>query len=1361
LLAFTFPLLTGASAAHKMSRPPMGSKGPPLDSSRRVIVRFSDPSGERDDGELLRERTQELLARPGVVHTRALGRVGMVIAECESPEVEERLVRELEDDPQVELATPDTWVHFDGAAKGVAAKEEWHQQPEMPFQDLRKCSAQSGCAALGLVGQCCPAMDGMMLACCDGSATQNRVAIRSFHGKFMVAEENGAVNADRSTVDAWETFEIFHNTDGTISLRTHFGHYVAADEHGGVNAPSKLIGNKEKFKMIQNKDASVSFKTSFGKYMVAEKDGRLNANRDEVGDWEKFVMRFLGSAKQRFPNDANFSALWGMHEVKDNDIDAPEAWRKFTGEFSSGIIVAVIDTGIDYTHEDLHDNMWVNPGEIPDNGVDDDGNGFVDDVHGADFANEDGDPMDDQKHGTHCAGTIAGIGNNGIGVTGVSWHGVQLMALKFLTNTGGGKTSDAVRAIDYAIAHGAKVLSNSWGGGGSSAALRVAIERAAASGVLFTAAAGNSNTDNDESPHYPSNYGAENIVAVASTTSKGELSGFSCYGEKTVDLAAPGSRIYSTVPNSKYQFLSGTSMATPHVTGLAALVWMYRPALSMQQVKEVLMTSVEHSDALRGKCITGGQINARSALEVASLLEPPYPPVNAPRAVAFKDVNPKVGLIGGIVSITRAADEADVEYYRVYFVSRAGYQLGSLGTVNATGAEVLELPIGAPRSMPQYAAGIVAVAGNATGEMPAQIGGKAPNVTVEDFVVPEGGPMAVKWEGDVDLRTGMVAGKLVVSRAADEASITHYNVYWSSASHMRGQHLGSIPASGYMMPKCTGPTCSQINVSAIDGGRVFSRDDYEDNENAIIKASGPATIKVTRFETESYYDVLRLGSQSLSGVPPIPTKVELPEGPLTITWFSDDSIHGGGWAFELSQMGATAEFQVKATVPQGPGLEVVPAYGKNELLEAGVFVEVADYDSKMPPSPGFAPASLNFVDLDNSTGVIAGVVEVIPAHGAPAGTITYYQLDFADATGKPLGATPLGPRTHTNGNRSVLIPVATIGLPVGASKLVVRAGNNFGLSSGWTCTDIVDVLGSTPMALHVSHVAALGAGKLGDVHVQLHDVTMEESGEPWLLLSSSKQERRVVWTRADAGLLSAEAWRFGDHLMSSVTFSGVDSRSMFGSPFRKAFAEAVQAQLPFVGVEGVTITRILEVASKSGASPSGSSKGGAPVAATVEFRLRPPAGVPARAVDQIESRMILLSIGGSGAERFNRELFERLAAAGVRLPAGARSRVGAPQQVASRRRSGRSLAAALPTEAVSARRVTAFASQKGEDEGLLLAAAIAAFMAACAVALAVALVRRRRGSLLTRKEGVSLTACDGIHVPSDSREPSADKSFTS
>eukprot|EP00415_Alexandrium_ostenfeldii_P004526 UN4526 len=177
--------------------------------------------------------------------------------------------------------------------------------------------------------------------------------------------------------------------------------------------------------------------------MVAEKDGRFNANRDEVGDWEKFVMRFLGSAKQRFPNDANFSALWGMHEVKDNDIDAPEAWRKFTGEFSSGIIVAVIDTGIDYTHEDLHDNMWVNPGEIPDNGVDDDGNGFVDDVHGADFANEDGDPMDDQKHGTHCAGTIAGIGNNGIGVTGVSWHGVQLMALKFLTNTGGGKTSDA------------------------------------------------------------------------------------------------------------------------------------------------------------------------------------------------------------------------------------------------------------------------------------------------------------------------------------------------------------------------------------------------------------------------------------------------------------------------------------------------------------------------------------------------------------------------------------------------------------------------------------------------------------------------------------------------------------------------------------------------------------------------------------------------------------------------------------------------------------------------------------------------------------------------------------------------------
>jgi subtilisin family serine protease len=219
--------------------------------------------------------------------------------------------------------------------------------------------------------------------------------------------------------------------------------------------------------------------------------------------------------------DPLFERLWGLP-----DIDAPEAWSSFTGN-GSEIIVAVIDTGIDYNHEDLKEQMWWNPGEIPGNGVDDDGNGYVDDVHGANFVDNHGDPFDDNIHGTHCAGTIAGTGSNGIGVTGVSWTGVKLMALKFLDRSGSGRTSDAISAVDYAVAHGAKITSNSWGGGGSSSAMRVAIERAEVAGLLFIAAAGNSATNNDLRPQYPANYPVANVVSVASTKEDGQLSGFS------------------------------------------------------------------------------------------------------------------------------------------------------------------------------------------------------------------------------------------------------------------------------------------------------------------------------------------------------------------------------------------------------------------------------------------------------------------------------------------------------------------------------------------------------------------------------------------------------------------------------------------------------------------------------------------------------------------------------------------------------------------------------------------------------------------------------------------------------------------
>jgi subtilisin family serine protease/subtilisin-like proprotein convertase family protein len=330
---------------------------------------------------------------------------------------------------------------------------------------------------------------------------------------------------------------------------------------------------------------------------------------------------------QLTPNDPSYGSLWGLNNtgqsggVADADIDAPEAWDSARG--TGQTIVAVIDTGVDYNHQDLNANMWRNPGETPGNGVDDDGNGWVDDVFGADFANNDGNPMDDNNHGTHVAGTIGAVGNNGIGVTGVAWT-TKIMALKFLSASGSGSTSNAVRAIDYAIAKGAKILNNSWGGGGYSLSLDQAITRAQNAGVIFVAAAGNSATNNDTTPNYPSNYPQNNVVAVASTTRTDTMSSFSSYGATTVDLGAPGSSILSTTPNNTYSTFSGTSMATPHVAGALAVYWDANPTLTYSQVIQKLLQSVDPIAALAGRTVTGGRLNLRKMLEGTS--PPPSPP---------------------------------------------------------------------------------------------------------------------------------------------------------------------------------------------------------------------------------------------------------------------------------------------------------------------------------------------------------------------------------------------------------------------------------------------------------------------------------------------------------------------------------------------------------------------------------------------------------------------------------------------------------------------------------------------------------------------------------------------------------------
>jgi subtilisin family serine protease len=314
------------------------------------------------------------------------------------------------------------------------------------------------------------------------------------------------------------------------------------------------------------------------------------------------------------PNDPMFDELYGLHNTGQTggtagaDIAAVSAWDVFTG--SDDVVVVVIDTGVDYTHADLADNAWANPGEVPGNGIDDDGNGFIDDVRGWDFVNSDNDPMDDNGHGTHCSGTIGAVGDNGIGVVGVNWD-VSIMGVKFLDSGGSGWTSDAILSIDYALTiPGVKVMSNSWGGGGYSEALEDAIQRAHDAGVLFVCAAGNYVGNTDINPNYPSCYTVPNVMSIAATDHNDDLASFSGYGPTTVDLGAPGDDIMSTLPGNGYGELGGTSMATPHVSGVAALIWGRFPAMTVTQVKALIMDSVDPIDALDGMCVTGGRLNA-------------------------------------------------------------------------------------------------------------------------------------------------------------------------------------------------------------------------------------------------------------------------------------------------------------------------------------------------------------------------------------------------------------------------------------------------------------------------------------------------------------------------------------------------------------------------------------------------------------------------------------------------------------------------------------------------------------------------------------------------------------------------------
>lgn len=340
-------------------------------------------------------------------------------------------------------------------------------------------------------------------------------------------------------------------------------------------------------------------------------DGRLSALREalERDGRVRYVEPDFYLHASKTPNDPDYAKQYALAASGDGSAGVPAAWDRAT----SCAPVAVLDSGVQYGHPDLADNVWHNPDEVKGNGKDDDKNGYVDDYYGVDLVDGSGSASDENGHGTHVSGIIGGRGNNATGIAGLCWS-VHIVAVKFLNARGKGSTSDAIDGIRYAVRRGVKVINGSFGSSAKSEALEDAVDYAKDKGVLLVFAAGNDGDDVERDPIYPASYPDGNILAVASITSRGELADYSNFGATSVDLGAPGDAIWSTYPTSSYKKLSGTSMASPLVAATAALLRKRDTSLTYGQLRTAIRTTVEKTSALSGKTVTGGKLDVEAAL---------------------------------------------------------------------------------------------------------------------------------------------------------------------------------------------------------------------------------------------------------------------------------------------------------------------------------------------------------------------------------------------------------------------------------------------------------------------------------------------------------------------------------------------------------------------------------------------------------------------------------------------------------------------------------------------------------------------------------------------------------------------------
>ncbi|MGE0026214.1 MAG: S8 family peptidase [Thermoleophilia bacterium] len=460
------------------------------------------------------------------------------------------------------------------------------------------------------------------------------------------------------------------------------------------------------------------------------------------------------------PNDPLYGSQWALPK-----IGAPTGWDAATT--GTPVTVAVIDTGIDTTHPDLSGRLWTNTGEIPGNNVDDDGDGLKDDVHGWNFADDDAQlysPADNETHGTHVAGTVAAQRDNALGVAGVA-DNARIMVLKFL-KPDGGYTSDAMQAIDYAVAHGAKVINASWGGADYSQPLCDTIQLAGDAGVLFVAAAGNDSANNDATGSWPANCPASSLISVAATTSTDALAGFSNYGAANVDLGAPGDTIRSTMPGNSYGYKSGTSMAAPHVSGVAAVLLGEDPGLAPWQVKAAITLGGDAITSMSGVTSSGRRLSLSGALSVSA--NGVAPDTGGPDP--FSLLSPADGLATNALSpVFHWSPSADAQS------GLAGY------TLTLDGAAVATAPAGAtsasvPGAMPEgdhlWTVTARDAVGNQRSATPRRLvvdrtGPGAPPLSAPSGGAKVPGPsVTLSWSGSADALTGVSQYKVIVDGVA-------------------------------------------------------------------------------------------------------------------------------------------------------------------------------------------------------------------------------------------------------------------------------------------------------------------------------------------------------------------------------------------------------------------------------------------------------------------------------------------------------------------------------------------------------------------------------------------------------------------